>query len=416
MPTGLTMVSEVFPPHQRGMALGFWGAGATIAPAIGPTVGGYLVDFVDWRAIFYINVPIGAVVTAMTLVLIRQKMGHGGRYRFDFVGFFFLAVALAGLLIGVTQGEREGWTSTYILSLFAASYFGFLIFLIVESVVKHPIINLQIFKNRNFSVACLLGAVRSIALFSSVFLMPLFLQNLLGYTAFKTGLILMPSAIAVAIAMPLAGNLTDRIGPKVPYVIGGIITAYSFYIYSELSPNTSTNFMLYGLALRGIGMGFLMAPITVAAMNAVTQKMMSLASGLLNLVMQVSAAFGIAIFGSFLTRRQTYYQFTYFSYFTPDNVPMNLLMAKVKTALALTGGTVTDITNHTNFIVLSYLEEWASSNAFDDCFLVSAVIILICTALVLLLEDIYPKKGLFGYFKSAGKLTHEHYTQQPKGE
>ncbi len=413
MPTGLTMVSEVFPPHQRGMALGFWGAGATIAPAIGPTVGGYLVDFVDWRAIFYINVPIGAIVTAMTLVLIKQSVGHRGRYRFDFLGFFFLSVALAGLLIGVTQGEREGWTSTYILSLFAASYFGFLIFLIVESTVEHPIINLQIFKNRNFSVACILGTVRSIALFSSVFLMPLFLQNLLGYTAFRTGLILMPSALAVAVSMPLAGNLTDRIGPKVPYVIGSIITAYSFYIYSELSPNSSTDFMLYGLILRGFGMGFLMAPITVAAMNAVTQKMMSLASGLLNLIMQVSAAFGIAIFASFLTRRQAFHQLTYYSYFTPDNVPMSLLMAKVKTALALTGGTATDIINHANFIVLSYLGEWASSNAFDDCFLVSSILIFACTPIVLFLEDIYPQKGLFGHFKSAGKLTGEHFTAKP---
>jgi EmrB/QacA subfamily drug resistance transporter len=409
MPTGLTMISEVFPPSQRGMALGIWGAGATVAPALGPTIGGYLLDFVNWRAIFYINVPIGAIVIALTLAIVKRSAGHRGIYRFDFFGFFFLSIALAGLLIGLTQGEREGWTSAYILTFFAVSYFSFFIFLIVESMVEHPIVNLKIFKIRNFSITCFLGAARSIALFSSVFLMPLFLQNLLGYSAFDTGILLMPSALTVAISMPLAGNLTDRIGPKIPYVIGGIVTAYSFFIYSELSLHSSYAFMLYGLVLRGLGMGFMMAPLTVAAMNAVPQKMMSLASGLLNLIMQVSAAFGIAIFGALVTRRQMFHQEMYVSYFTPDNIPLNLLLAKVKTALILSGSTLDTVTSKTYAVVLSYFQEWAASNAFDDCFFISSVIIFGCSFLVFLLQDIYPRKGLFGRFKSAGKLTHEHY-------
>jgi DHA2 family multidrug resistance protein len=409
MPTGLTMVSEVFPPSQRGMALGVWGAGATIAPALGPTIGGYLLDYVNWRAIFYINIPIGAVVIALTLALMRRSTGHRGSYRFDFLGFFFLSLALAGLLTGLTQGEREGWASTYILTLFAVSYFSFMIFLIVESIVEHPIVNLQIFKIRNFSITCILGTIRSIALFSSVFLLPLFLQQLLGYSALDTGLLMMPSALAVALAMPIAGNLTDRIGPKVPYIIGGIITAYSFFLYSELSLNSSRGFMLYGLILRGAGMGFLMAPITVAAMNSVPQKMMSLASGLLNLIMQVSAALGIAVFGAFLTRRRMFHQQTYLSYFTPDNTPLNLLVAKIKSALILSGSTLDSVTTKAYYIVATHFQKWASSNAFDDCFLVSGIIIFVFSFLVFLLEDIYPKKGIFGRFKSAGKLTHEHF-------
>jgi MFS transporter, DHA2 family, multidrug resistance protein len=415
MPTGLTMVSEVFPPSQRGMALGVWGAGATVAPALGPTIGGYLLDYVNWRAIFYINIPIGAIVIALTLALMRRSTGHRGSYRFDFLGFLFLSITLAGLLIGLTQGEREGWTSAYILTLFAVAYFSFLIFLIAESVVEHPIINLKIFKIRNFSITCVLGAVRSIALFSSVFLVPLFLQQLLGYSAFDTGIIMMPSAVAVSLAMPIAGNLTDRIGPKAPYIIGGIVTAYSFYIYSELSLNSTYDFMLYGLILRGVGMGFLMAPITVAAMNSVPQKMMSLASGLLNLIMQVSAAFGIAIFGAFLTRRKMFHQQMYVSYFTPDNIPLNLLLAKVKSALILAGSSLDTVTTKAYYLVASHFQKWAYSNAFDDCFMVAGIIIFVCSFLILLLEDIYPKKGIFGHFKSAGKLTHEHYHGEGPG-
>ena len=339
----------------------------------------------------------------------RRSTGHRGSYRFDFLGFFFLSVFLAGLLTGLTQGEREGWGSAYILTLFAVSYFSFMIFLIVESIVEHPIVNLQIFKIRNFSITCILGTIRSIALFSSVFLLPLFLQQLLGYSALDTGLLMMPSALAVALAMPIAGNLTDRIGPKIPYIIGGIITAYSFFLYSELSLNSTRGFMLYGLILRGAGMGFLMAPITVAAMNSVPQKMMSLASGLLNLIMQVSAALGIAVFGAFLTRRRMFHHQTYLSYFTPDNTPLNLLVAKIKSALVLSGSTLDSVTTKAYYIVATHFQKWASSNAFDDCFLVSGIIIFVFSFLVFLLEDIYPKKGIFGRFKSAGKLTHEHY-------
>jgi len=409
MPTGLTMVSEVFPPHQRGIALGVWGAGATVAPALGPTIGGYLLDYVNWRAIFYINIPIGAIVIALTLAIVRKSAGHRGSYRFDFLGFFLLSIALAGLLIGLTQGEREGWTSAYILTLFAVSYFSFFAFLIVESLVKHPIVDLRIFKIRNFSVTCILGALRSIALFSSVFLMPLFLQQLLGYSAFDTGILMMPSALTVAVTMPLAGKLTDHIGPKIPYIIGGVITAYSFYIYSELSLNSTYGFMLYGLILRGAGMGFIMAPIMVASMNSVPQKMMSLASGLLNLIMQVSAAFGIAIFGSLVTRRTMFHQQIYVSYFTPDNVPMNIFIAKIKSALILAGSSLDTVTTKAYYLVASHFQKWAYCNAFDDCFLVSSIIIFICAFLIVFLEDIYPRKGIFGRFKSEGKLTQEHY-------
>jgi EmrB/QacA subfamily drug resistance transporter len=406
MPTGLTMVSEVFGPHERGVALGVWGAGATVAPALGPTIGGYLLDYVNWRAIFYINIPIGAIVIALTLAVVRRSKGHGGSYRFDYLGFLFLSIALAGFLIGITQGERKGWTSSYILTLFSVSYFSFFIFLVVESVVRHPIVDLSIFKNRNFSITCFLGVIRSVALFSSVFLMPLFLQRLLGYSAFDTGLLLMPSAICVALSMPIAGNLTDRIGPKAPYIVGGLITAYSFYLYSELSLNSSYGFMLYGLILRGIGMGFLMAPITVAAMNAVPQRMMSLASGLLNLIMQVSAAFGIAIFGVLVTRRQLFHEQTYVSYFTPDNLPLNLYLAKIKALLIASGSSLDSVTSKAYLLIVSHFQKWASSNAFDDCFLVSGYIIFFCSFLVLFLDDIYPRKGIFGRFKSEGRLTH----------
>jgi DHA2 family multidrug resistance protein len=409
MPTGLTMATEVFPPEERGMALGIWGAGATIAPAVGPTLGGYLVDFVNWRYIFYINIPIGAVVIALAMVILKSDRGHGGSVRFDIPGFFFLSLTLAGLLLGLTQGEREGWHSPYILMMFGIAYFSFLIFLIIERLIKDPIVDLSIFENRNFSLGCILGIIRSIGLYSSVFLMPLFLQHVLGYTAFDTGLLMMPSALAVTISMPLAGNITDRIGPKAPAVLGGILTAYSLYLYSKLSLDSSYGFLLYGFIVRGIGLGFLMAPLTVASINAVPKRMMSLASGLLNVIMQVSGAFGVAIFSAMLSRREAFHSAEYYVHLTQDNVPLSILLTKLTQNLNGFGSSIADASEVARALLVTHLKSLAAVNAFDDVFLLTAYVVGIGSLLVLFLQDIYPQKGIFGYFKSEGKLGREHY-------
>jgi EmrB/QacA subfamily drug resistance transporter len=398
------MVAEVFPPEERGMAMGIWGAGATIAPAVGPTLGGYLVDFVSWRSIFYINIPIGVTVIAIAMVILRQDRGHGGSVGFDFPGFFFLSLTLAGLLLAFTQGEREGWHSSYILTLFGVAYFSFFIFLIVERLMKSPIVEISIFSNRNFSLGCILGVVRSIGLYASVFLMPLFLQNLMGYTAFDTGLLMMPSALAVAVSMPLAGNISDRIGPKIPVILGGLITAYSLFLYSKLSLHSSYGFLLYGFITRGIGLGFLMAPLMVATINAVPKRHVTLASGLLNVIMQVSGAFAVSIFSAMLTRRQAFHSAEYYIHLTPDNTPFAILVSKIGESLNGLGSSLAGSTEVARAYIFQYLGSWSAVNAFNDVFLIAAYVVGIGALLVLLLEDIYPQKGIFGYFKKEGKL------------
>jgi len=324
--------------------------------------------------------------------------------RFDFPGFFFLSLTLAGLLLGFTQGEREGWHSPYILTMFGIAYFSFFIFLIVERKIKDPIVDLSIFNNRNFSLGCILGIIRSIGLYSSVFLMPLFLQNLLGYTAFDTGLLMMPSALAVTISMPLAGNITDRIGPKAPMILGGLITAYSLFLYSRLSLHSSYGFLLYGFIVRGVGLGFLMAPLTVATINAAPKRFMSLASGLLNVIMQVSGAFGVAIFSSMLSRRQAFHSAEYYIHLTPDNVPLAILISKIGESINGLGSSFAGRSEIARAYVFQYLGKWAAVNAFNDVFLAAAFVVGICVFLALFLKDIYPQKGIFGYFKKAGKL------------
>jgi MFS family permease len=242
--------------------------------------------------------------------------------------------------------------------------------------------------------------------------MPLFLQRILGYTAFDTGLLMMPSALAITISMPIAGNVTDRIGPKIPMIMGGLITAYSLFLYSKLSLHSSYGFLLYGFIVRGIGLGFLMAPLMAASINAAPKRLMSLASGLLNVVMQVSGAFGVAIFSAMITRRQAFHSAEYYTHLTPDNVPLAVFLSKIGQSITGVGSSLASNSELAKISLFQYLGEWAAVNAFNDVFLVSAFVVGTCVFLALFFKDIYPQKGIFGYFKKAGKLEESH----PKSE
>lgn len=199
MPTGLTLVSEAFPPQERGMAMGTWSIGAMVAPAAGPFLGGYLVDEVSWRSIFYINLPVGAAAILAALWILPSIRPANPSRRLDLAGFISLSVFLAFFMIALAQGQREGWNSDYIIFCFAFSVVGLVTFVASGFLVKDPIIDLHLFANHNFLMANIINFARAVAIFGAMFLLPLFLQNVLDYKALHTGIILAPTAISVAI-------------------------------------------------------------------------------------------------------------------------------------------------------------------------------------------------------------------------
>ena len=308
MPTGLTLVSETFPPHERGTAMGIWSIGIMVGPAVGPFLGGYLVDEVSWRAIFYVNLPVGAMaILAAHLILSPKQAARAKEEDFDFIGFISFSVFLAGLLIALTQGQREGWNSDYILSCFGFSLLGLVPFIISGFLREDPIIDLRLFAIHNFLMANIINFMRAVALFGSMFLLPLFLQNLMGYTALRTGFILVPTAITVAIVSPFSGIISDRIGAKIPLFVGTALTAFSLFIYKDLSLNSDYWFLFWSQVMRGTGMGLINAPLMSTALNAIRREQTSIASGLLTVNMQVGGAFGIAIIGTTLQRREFFH-------------------------------------------------------------------------------------------------------------
>ncbi|MCX5906788.1 MAG: DHA2 family efflux MFS transporter permease subunit [Deltaproteobacteria bacterium] len=330
MPTGLTLVTEAFPPQERGMAMGIWSIGAMVAPAVGPFMGGYLVDEVSWRSIFYINLPVGGVALLATFWILSPGKGIGRARKFDLIGFSSFSLFLAALLIALAQGQREGWDSDYILACFGLSLLGLGVFIISGLRVENPIIDLGLFSNPNFLMASIINFVRAVAIFGAMFLLPLFLQNILDYKALETGIILAPTAISVAIVSPFSGLISDRIGPRIPLFSGTVLVAYSLYLYKDLSLNSDYWFLCWPQIIRGVGMGLINAPLMSSALNAVRREETSMASSLLTITLQVGGAFGVAVLGAMLQRREFFH---YAHFLEQMNDPFSPYFSRAQTVM-----------------------------------------------------------------------------------
>lgn len=316
MPAGFTIITESFPPHKRATAFGVFGLVIVVAPSVGPTLGGYLVDAVNWRYIFYINLPIGIlcfILSAAILKELKKLLPH----KFDFFGFASLSIFLGSLLLALTEGQQKGWRSDFILSLFAVAAIGLALFIIIDSRVKSPIIALDLFRNFHFAILSILNLLRSIALFGRMFLLPLFFQSLIGYSATMTGLLLAPGAIVAGIVMPLSGALIDRYGPKFFIFSGFIIFAVSNIMFYNLNVTSPYSAILLPMILYGAGAGLLNTPITATAMNVVKRQHISQVSTVLSVLMQVGGAFGIALLGTALNTRAAFHQAVYAEKITP---------------------------------------------------------------------------------------------------
>jgi EmrB/QacA subfamily drug resistance transporter len=301
-PVGMAFVARLFQPHERGKALGIWGTGIMVAPALGPTLGGYLTDWFNWRAIFSVNLPIGAVALLLGMTIMRSERSESrARIPFDVWGFTFISMALISGLLALSKGQSKGWSSAYIQTCLAFTVVGFVMFLAVESVVRYPLLDLRLFRYRNFTLSIVLAVFRAVGLFGSVFLLPIFLQNLVGYTTIRTGLTMMPGAIAVGISMPFAGRLADRYGPRNLVTFGVALTGLSLLAYGRLDPLSSRAMLIGPLVVRGVGLAFMMAPLITAAINAVPKESVPTASSFMNVAQSVGGSFGIALLNTYVT-------------------------------------------------------------------------------------------------------------------
>ncbi|MFI5235894.1 MAG: DHA2 family efflux MFS transporter permease subunit [Gemmatimonadales bacterium] len=291
------ILRETFPPEEQGLAMGIYGMGVVLAPAFGPTLGGWLTDTYSWPWIFYINVPIGAInVFLVQRYIIDPPYLRHDRGPIDFLGVGLLTVGLGAFQLMLEKGQDADWfQSSYIVWLAVIAVVGMAIFIWRELTTDHPAVNLRILKNGPFSAATSLGGILGMGLYGSLFILPLFLQNNLGYPAMKAGLALMPRSLAMAVGMPLAGRFYNKIGPKVLIGSGLVVSAYSFWGLGQLTPQTGFWDVFIPQVWQGVGFSLLFVALSTAALSTIDRRQMTAATGLYNVVRQVFGSVGIAI-------------------------------------------------------------------------------------------------------------------------
>ncbi|HEX7588842.1 MAG TPA: DHA2 family efflux MFS transporter permease subunit [Anaerolineae bacterium] len=300
LPLSIALLISSFPVAEQGAALGFFGIAALSAPAIGPILGGWLVDQNVWRFIFFINPPIGIIGVLLGSRLLRERKSER-KPSFDILGLITEIIGFGSLLYGASLAANGDWTSPSVLTWFAIGAVGLIAFAIVELyIAKEPLLDLRLFQKRTFLNASLLGYVSVIALFGAEFLLPVYLQALRGRTALETGIILLPMAITGAIFSVIAGRLYDRLGPRPLVAVGFGILIINTWQLSQLQADTAISWIVFLLVLRGVALGLTVQTTLITALSVVPMRHLARGSSLSNATRNVVQSVGVALLATVL--------------------------------------------------------------------------------------------------------------------
>lgn len=306
IPLSMSIIYRIVPRQKMGMAMGIWGIAAIMAPAVGPTTGGYLVDYYSWHLIFTINIPIGFIAFLLTYMFIDETPLISD-LKFDYLGSILSCTGLFCLLLALSEGQDKGWGSQYIVTLLTVSFFLLLIFCLWELYVPHPMLDIKLLKNPAFAASTVATTLTTIAMFSAIFFVPLYCQTLQGLTPMQTGLLMMPMALTTGVMMLISGRLFDKIGALPLGIVGMVITCYFTYKLSFINLDTSFHELQMILVYRAVGLGLGMMPIGTAGMNTIPPFLVGRASAINNLFRQISGSFGIAFMTYIMMERQAHH-------------------------------------------------------------------------------------------------------------
>ena len=308
IPISQAILRETFPPKEQAMAMAIFGLGVIMGPAFGPTLGGWLTDNYSWPWIFYFKAPIGIVNIFLVMKFIHDPPFLAReKGTWDFAGLFFMLIGLGALQIMLEKGNQNDWfASNFIICLAIIAGAGLILFTWRELTTEKPAVDLRILKDLNFASATFLGGILGMCLFGSLFIVPLFLQQLLNYPVFDSGLALLPRTIAMGVIMPIAGTLYNRTGPRLLIGLGLVLNVISFYQFSRLALNVGYWDIFWPQAMQGLGFGFIFVSLTTAVLSTIENRFVTAAAGLYNVTRQVSASIGITLSATLLTRGENW--------------------------------------------------------------------------------------------------------------
>lgn len=303
-PTAMSLITKTFQNKQaRAQALGIWAGSFAASAVIGPLIGGPLIDNFSWRMLFYINFPIGIIGILMVLAYLPKDKPQK-KEKFDYVGSIILAIALSNLVLVLDKGQEWGWTSLKSFVAYFATAVSGIWFYFIEKQTKNPLIDFDFFKNPVFVSALSVTFISFAGFMGAMFLIPIFVQTFLGYSATETGYLFLPVALTMMIVSPLGAQISKYAAPRWSVSVGMLISMTGFFILSQrFDPLTKGSDLIFPLFLFAVGMGLGMAPLTNAVASSVPPREVGIASGILNLVRNIAGAIGIASFGTLLTNK-----------------------------------------------------------------------------------------------------------------
>ncbi len=378
LPMTITLLYREFPPQERGVATGFLGIPILLAPALGPSLGGYIVTFGSWQLIFFINVPIGILAVILSFLLLREFRAEG-RQSFDFAGFVFVAVGLASVLYALSSASTDGWGSTTVLGFLIGGILALVIFVVIElSIIRRggqPLLDLTVFAYMSFTSANIANICITFALFGGLFVIPIYLQNLRGLSAFQTGLILIPQALGSMVSSLVGGRLVDRLGVRAVVIPGLLIAAFAFWELSFLSLYTPYSWFQVLLVLRGLGIGLVAQPLIVAALSEIPARQLSQASAINSVIRSVAGSLAVAILATVI-QTQSKVHFSHLAEQVTPGSQLGQLLPRLQALFVSQGADLNAARAASIQEVAGLLQRQGYALAIQDGFLISVGIIL----------------------------------------
>jgi MFS transporter, DHA2 family, multidrug resistance protein len=393
-PSEQAILADTFSPKQRGMAFAVYGMAVVLAPAIGPTLGGWITDNFDWRWIFFINIPVGLISLFLTNMLITdppymKKQTKG--FNVDYIGLGLLALGLGTLQVVLDKGQRDDWFGSHLIVIMSAISFVALVSVVFwEWNHKQPIIDLHLFKDRSFAISNMLMFMVGFALLSSTVLLPLFLQTLMGYTAQEAGLSLMLGGFVIIAAMPLVGFLLSRYDARKLLLFGLAIVSFSLFNMTRFDTQIDFRTAMFARAIQAGGLAFLFVPINTVAYAFLPKDKNNAASGLINLSRNIGGSLGISLVTTILARRAQYHQAVLSSNINSGSGPLQAQLAGTTHMLIAHGSSPYEASRQAYGIVQNLIFQQATMMSYIDNFKVLGIAVACMIPFVFLMKKVKP--------------------------
>jgi len=383
--TGQTILIETWPREQIGTATALFGLGAVVGPTVGPTIGGWITETYTWQWIFYVNIPVGALAIFLTYTFINETPKEAKK-PIDWWGIGLLAVAVGSLQTILEKGESEDWFSkTYILVLTITAVIGTILFIWRELSTDHPIVNFGIMRHRSFSVGMFTSFILGFGLYGSVFVFPVFCQNLLGFNAQQTGELLFPGGLCTIAMMPFIGKMLNKGIPAQFMATAGMFLFFVFtWMLSNSTLQTGEKDVLIPLLVRGVGMALLFVPLTTLAMADLKGPEIGQGSGLNNMMRQLGGSFGIAALTTLIHVRQGFHRSTLIEHINPYNNAFNDRLHLLTQSFMARGKSVIDATHMAYQAIEGTVIRQTLLLTYDDAYWISGLIMLFSIPLLYL--------------------------------